>query len=194
MLDQLMDLLKQQGQSAVIDNPAIPNEQNNQVLGDAGSSIMSGLQGALAGGGLAQVMRLFGNNGSGGGLLDNPIVRNIMNSFTGKLTSDYNMNPSQASQVSSSLIPQVLAGLRSKVADPNDTSVDINSVMQSLTGGQAGGINFQDMLQKFQGAGGDVDGDGDTDLQDIIARVSGGAQQSAGAGGGIGGILKGLFN
>lgn len=65
--------------------------------------------------------------------------------------------------------------------------------MSSLTGGQTGGINFQDMLQKFQGAGGDVDGDGDTDLQDIIAKVSGGAQQSAGAGGGIGGILKGLF-
>lgn len=118
MLDQLMDLLKQQGKSSVIENPDIPNEQNNQVLGDAGSSIMSGLQGALAGGGLAQVMRLFGNNGSGAGLLDNPLVRSIMNSFTGKLTSDYNINQSQASEVSSSLIPQVLSGLSSKSFRP----------------------------------------------------------------------------
>ncbi len=126
--------------------------------------------------------------------MDNPIVQNIMQSFTGKLTNQYNISPAQATQVSSSLIPGVLQGLSSKVTDANDSSIDINGVMQSLTGGQTSGINFQDLLQKFQGAGGDVDGDGDTDLQDIIARVSGGAKQNAGTGGGLADMVKGLFN
>jgi len=193
MLEQLMDLIKQQGEESVVRNPAIPNEQNSQVLGEAGNSIINGLQGALAGGGLSQVMKLFGG-GSGAGIMDNPIVQNIVQSFTGKLTNQFNVSPAQAVQVSSSLIPQVLQGLTGKVADANDSSLDINSVMQSLTGGQTSGINFQDLLQKFQGAGGDVDGDGDSDLQDIIARVSGGANQSAGSGGGLADMVKGLFN
>jgi hypothetical protein len=140
-------------------------------------------------------MKLFGGGGSGAGsILDNPLVQNIMQSFTGKLTNQYQLNPAQASQVSSNLIPQVLQGLSGKAADPNDTSLDINGVMQSLTGGQAGGINFQDLMQKFQGAGGDVDGDGDTDLQDIIARVSGGARQASGSSGGLMDMMKGLLS
>ena len=195
MLEQLLDLIKQQGEDAVVRNPAIPNEQNSQVLSEAGSSIMSGLQGALAGGGLSQVMKLFSGGGSGGGsILDNPLVQNIMQSFTGQLTNQFNVNPSQAAQVSSNLIPQVLQQLAGRVTNPNDSSIDINSVMQSLTGGQTSGINFQDLLVKFQGAGGDVDGDGDADLQDIIARVSGGARQSSGSGGGLADMMKGLFN
>ena len=193
MLEQLMDLIKQQGEESVVRNPAIPNEQNSQVLGEAGNSIINGLQGALAGGGLSQVMKLF-SSGNGAGIMDNPIVQNIVQSFTGKLTNQFNVSPAQATQVSSSLIPQVLQGLTGKVADANDSSLDINSMMQSLTGGQTSGINFQDLLQKFQGAGGDVDGDGDSDLQDIIARVSGGANQSAGSSGGLADMVKGLFN
>jgi hypothetical protein len=195
MLEQLLNLIKQQGEESVVRNPAIPNEQNNQVLNEAGNSIINGLQGALAGGGLSQVMKLLSGGGStSGGILDNPLVQNIMQSFTGKLTNQYNVSPAQAVNVSSSLIPQVLQGLSNKVADANDPSVDINSVMQSLTGGQTSGINFQDLLQKFQGAGGDVDGDGDADLQDIIAKVSGGAKQTASGSGGLMDMMKGLFN
>lgn len=193
MLDQLLNLIQQNGQQAVVNNPAIPNQYNDQVLNEAGSSIMSGLQQALAGGGLTQVMKMFSQGGSGGGLaslLSNPAVQGIMQQFTGKLTNQFNIAPDQASQVSESLIPSVLQGFAGKVTDPNDTSLDINGVMQQLTGGNAGGIDFQGLLSKFQGAGGDVDGDGDADLQDIIARVSGGAQSG---GGGVMDLMKNLF-
>ncbi|HEX5667861.1 MAG TPA: hypothetical protein VFX73_03595 [Chitinophagaceae bacterium] len=187
MLDQLLNLIQQQGQQAVVNNPAVPNEYNNEVLGEAGNSIMSGLQQALAGGGLSQVMNMFSQGGSSGGgigsLLNNPMVQGIISQFTGSLTNRFNVDPSQAAGISQSLIPQVLSSFAGKVADPNDSSIDINGVMQSLTGGNTSGIDFQGLLSKFQGAGGDFDGDGDVDLQDIIARVSGGASQSGGAGG-----------
>jgi hypothetical protein len=60
--------------------------------------------------------------------------------------------------------------------------------MQSLTGGQAGGIDFSSILSKFQG-GGDVDGDGDSDLQDIMAKFTGGGSQA----GGLMDMVKGLM-
>jgi hypothetical protein len=50
-----------------------------------------------------------------------------------------------------------------------------------------GGTNFNDLAGRFasSGAAGDVDGDGDVDLQDIIASVSGAAGTQRNAGGGI---------
>jgi hypothetical protein len=192
MLDQLMNIIRQSGQQQVVENPAIPNEYNDQVMNEAGSSIVGGLQQALAGGGLSQVMRLFGQGGSQqgiGSLMSNPLVQNIIAQFTGKLNGQFNLDQSQASQVSSNLIPQVLQNFAGRVTDPNDNSVDINGVMQSLTGGKASGIDFSGLLSKFSG-GGDVDGDGDVDLQDIMAKMSGG---TGGSGGGVVDMVKGLF-
>lgn len=203
MLDQLLKTLVSQGQEQVIQNPAIPNEYNQQVLGEAGNSIVSGLQGMLANGGLSQIMSLLSgsgssqqNQGSGlAGLLSNPMVQNIVQSFTGKLTQQYNINPAAAAQVGNSLIPQVLQNLTQRVNDPADSSIDFNSVIQSLTGGQAGATNFNDLAARFSSVGGDVDGDGDTDLQDIIASVSGAArtQQQSGGSGGIMDMISGLL-
>jgi len=193
MLDQLLKTLVSQGQSQVIDNPEIPNELNQQVIGEAGRSIFDGLQGALAGGGLSQIMNMFTGGSQQGqgsglmGLISNPLVQNIIQSFAGRLTSQYNLSPATASQLGSQLIPGVLGRLSQQVSDPNDSSVDINSVIQSLTGGQLGGTNFNDLAGRFtgRGAGGDVDGDGDVDLQDIIASVSGAASTQRNAGTGI---------
>jgi hypothetical protein len=203
MIEQLLKTLVSQGQQHVIQNPEIPNEYNQQVLGEAGNSIMSGLQGMLANGGLSQIMHLFTGAGStqqsqAGGIssmLSNPMVMNIVQSFTGKLTQQFNLNPAAAQQVGNSLIPEVLQKFTQQVNDPNDKSVDINSVIQSLTGGQAAGTNFNDLASRFGNMGGDVDGDGDTDLQDIIASVSGAARtnQQTNSGNGIMDMISGLL-
>jgi hypothetical protein len=202
MLDQLLKTLVSQGQQHVIQNPEIPNEYNQQVLGEAGNSIFSGLQGMLANGGLSQIMNLLSGGGSiqqnqAGGissLLTNPMVQNIIQSFTGKLTQQYNLSPAAAQNVGNSLIPDVLQRFSQQVSDPNDSSVDFNSVIQSLTGGQAGGTNFNDLASRFSNMGADTDGDGDTDLQDIIASVSGGARsQQQSGGGGIMDMISGLL-
>jgi hypothetical protein len=133
-------------------------------------------------------MKMFGQGGSGGGiasLMSNPMVLNMIQSFTGKLTNQFNVNPAQAQQVSANLIPEVLSGFAGKVADPNDNSIDINGVMQSLSGGNAGGIDFQGILSKFQGG----DADGDVDLNDIMAKLSGGGGQA----GGLMDLVKGFL-
>ena len=195
MLDQLLKTLVGQAQGQVIQNPDIPNELNQQVIGEAGQSIFDGLQGALAGGGLSQLMHLFGGGqqGQGGGigsLLSNPLVQNIVQSFTGKLTSQYNLSPASASQLGAQLIPDVLAKFSQQVSDPNDKSIDLNGVLQSLTGGQMSGMDFNGLASKF---GGDKDGDGDVDLQDIIASVSGAASQARSAPGSGGGGLMDMI-
>ena len=45
MIEELMNRIRQFGQSSVVENPAVPNEHNEDVMKEAGSSIFSGLKG-----------------------------------------------------------------------------------------------------------------------------------------------------
>lgn len=219
MLEQISELVKQYGKEVVVDNPDIPNEQNNAVLAEATSTITGGMQNMLAGGGLEDIISMFTGGGennrgnqSGGiaGLIKNPMVSMMIGHLVSKLVGKFNMNPGQASQVANNLIPNVLNGLvtRTTSTDPADSGFDLNNLIGSLTGGNAatansgGGFNFQDLIEKFTGAGngGNTGGNGGggLDLQDIIGQVTRGAQQNqqqqAKGGGGIADLVKSFFN
>ncbi|MEI9809988.1 MAG: hypothetical protein WDO16_20150 [Bacteroidota bacterium] len=49
MLEQISDLVKYYGQDTVVNNPAIPAENNNAVMAEATNTITSGMQNMLAG-------------------------------------------------------------------------------------------------------------------------------------------------
>lgn len=202
MLESLFNLIKEQGADSVINNPAIPNEKNDAVIADATHSVASELQGVLAGGGLQSVLSLFNNNNTGGSsLLNNPIVSNIISSFTNKLISNHGIAGDQASGIANNLIPGVISNLINKTNDPNNSSFDISSIIGSLTGGggtsqSAGGFDLGGLLSKFTSGGLDVNKDGHVGLDDIISKVTGGAQQQqnkTGSGGGLEDIIKGFF-
>ena len=57
MLENLLDLVKQHAGSAIIDNPAIPNQHNEAAISEAGNSIMDGLKKMIASG---NTLRLLG--------------------------------------------------------------------------------------------------------------------------------------
>ena len=61
MFEQLMDLVKQNSGEAVVNNSAVPNEQNEEVMSAASGSIMDSLKGMMSGGGAANVLNLFNN-------------------------------------------------------------------------------------------------------------------------------------
>lgn len=207
MLENLFNLVKEQGLDSVINNPEVPNGQNDAVLASATDSVAGGLQSALANGGLQNVLAMFGgggNNNSSGGigsLLNNPIVQSIIGNFTNKLTNEHGMSSNQASGIAGNLIPSVISSLIGKTTNPGDSSFDMNSIIGSLTGGgqaaQAGGsgFDFNGILSKFTGGGGlDTDGDGQVELSDIVSKVTGGAQQAQNSGGGgIMDMIKGFM-
>ena len=200
MLENLFNLVKEQGLDSVINNPEVPNEQNDAVLASATDSVAGGLQNALASGGLQNVLSMFGggSNADTNSMMSNPIVSNIISSFTQKLTNDHGINNTQASGIAGNLIPNVISNLIGKTNNPNDSSFDMNSIIGSLTGGGSqagGGFDFNGILNKFSGGGGlDTDGDGKIELSDIVSKVTGGAQQAqSGGGGGVLDMIKGFM-
>lgn len=216
MLDQLFNLVKQFGQDTVIENPEIPNEQNEEVIADATKTIGSGFQNMMAGGGFESILDLFkgggnsGNSSSGGGiggLLKNPIVTMMIGYFTNKLVSKYKMAPASASNVSGNLIPNVLNKLITNTTsnDPKNDAFDFNDLIGSLTGGnvatketQSNGFDFQGLLNQFTGGGNSGgNGGGGFNIGDIISQVTQGAQKNQGeqanSGGGLMDLIKGFM-
>ena len=211
MLDQLLNIVKQFGQDAVVNNPDVPEDQNQNVMADASKTIANGFQNILAGGGFQNILDLFKGGGgssssqagSGGGLgslLKNPIVSMMIGYFVSKLISKYKMSPSSASNVANSLIPNTLNGLIQKVNDPNDNDSTLDNLIGSLTGGggNSGGSQLQDILDSFTGGGNN--GGGGLNIQDLIGNLTNSAQNSMqdressdGKGGGLLDMIKGFF-
>lgn len=63
MLENLQNLVRQHAGDAIINNPAIPDERNEEAVADASSSIVSGLKTAVANGNTDSLLGLF-NNGA----------------------------------------------------------------------------------------------------------------------------------
>ncbi|TWI91394.1 hypothetical protein LX66_0763 [Chitinophaga japonensis] len=195
MLDQLLNLVKENAQGAVVNNPAVPNEQNEAVMQAATASIASGLQEEMASGHAAQVVSLLGGTSTATDP-QNPVVSRISGNFMDTLLKKFNLDAGSAGQIAGSLIPTVLGSLVKKTNDPNDGSFNLQGILNSLTGGKAQGMDLSGILGRLTSGGLDRDGDGDVDLQDIMGALSSGArqqQQEQPAGGGLGGMLKNLL-
>lgn len=219
MLDKIFDIVKQFGQDSVVNNPDVPNEQNQEVMADATKTIASGFQNIVAGGGFENILDLFkggGNTGSNtssgggiGGLLKNPIVSMMVGYFISKLVGKYKMSPASASNVANSLIPNALNGLISETKDPANPGFTLDGLIGSLTGGGAqaqessdnGGSPLQNLLEQFTGGGnsGTSGGGGGFDIQSLIGNLTQKAQdsfqdkQSSGGGGGLMDLIKGFM-
>jgi Bacterial protein of unknown function (DUF937) len=146
MLEVLQGLIQQHGQEAVVNNPAVPNSQNNAVMQEVMSGILGGMGNqAASNGGIGSLLGMLGGGGNAG-MGSNPIVGAISQQVVGNLMQKFGLSNSAASGVVASMIPAVLGSLMSKANDPNDSSVDAGSIgnLIGLLGGgnqqQAGGM------------------------------------------------------
>ncbi len=211
MIEELFKLVQQESHTDIINNPAIPNEQNNQAVGLATESIFGGLQGALANGGLRDVLGMFGDKAN----VDpsHPVVSGITDNFVGGLMKKLGLDSGAATGIAASLIPGILGKLVNKTNDPNDSSFNINNIIGALTGGGAsnsnilqpsadgsansgGGIDFGSIVKNLTSGGLDANHDGKVSLDDLSGMLGGAAsaqQQNSAGGGGITDMLKGLL-
>ena len=138
MFETLMNLVKQNAGQAVIDNPAVPNDQNDNVMQTVTSSIMNGLGQQAQGGGLGSLLSMV--TGQGGSVENHPVTQGVQQNVEQDLMSKLGISPQVAMSIAGALVPMVLGKLMHKANDPNDSSVDAGSLMSALGGGQGGGL------------------------------------------------------
>jgi len=183
MLEQLTQLVQQYGNEAVVNNNAIPNEQNEAVLSETSNSIFSGLQKIATKGDISQLAELLqGNNIN----KTNPAIQEITNNVTESLTEKFGFSATTASGVAASMIPQILDSLINKAKDPKEGSFNISDIINSLTGGNsAQHSGIMEAISTYEiHFGLDGNADGKVDLEDVVEFSKKG---------GLGGMLDKLF-
>lgn len=202
MLDQLLDLIQQNSEQAIVQNPEVPNEHNNDVMQTVMTSITGGLQEHAQSGNLNGLMGLLsGNSGtSSDSLMNNPIVASIATKAIGAIMEKFGLSSQTAGGIVSSVLPGVLGGLISKVKNPGDSSLDFNGVIGDLLKGSSNqsaspssGLDFNQL--------GYAMADGKLDMSDLVrlggSFMSGNSASEPGqksqGGMDLGGMLGGLF-
>lgn len=166
MLEQLIGLIQDHSQEAIVKNPAIPNAQNQEAM----QTIMSAITNGFQNGGLSGITGLLNGQAGGGvaGLMANPMVANIAQQAIGSLMEKFGLDKSAAAGIVSQVLPSVLGALISKTNDPNDKSFNIGDITGAFSDGNV------DM----------------NDVKNIAGKFLGG---QSGASEGLGGMLGGLF-
>ncbi|MDQ6815737.1 MAG: hypothetical protein M3040_18555 [Bacteroidota bacterium] len=159
MLENLKNLVREYAGDAIINNPAIPNDRNEEAVADASSSIVSGLKTAVANGKADEVQNLFNNSPEAAA--SSPVAQNIQLGFAQNLMQKFGLDSGKAGGIAASLIPMVLQKFVHKTNDPNDKSFDLSSVLSSLAGGAGLGSIMNNL------GGGDKDGGG------ILGKIGG---------------------
>lgn len=135
MLDQLLGLIQDHSQQAIVQNPEIPNSQNAEVMQTLMGSITGGLQEHAQSGNIQGIMGLLSGKDTAGGIMNNPIVASIAGNAVSAIMTKFGLSSSSAGGIVSSVLPGVLGSLINKTSNPSDSSFDFNSILGGLLGG-----------------------------------------------------------
>ncbi len=203
MLEQLMSLIQENSQEAVVKNPEVPNQHNEDLMQTLMSSIMGGMQQEAQNGNVNGLMGLLSgksvDTGQSSSLMSNPIVAGIAGKAIQSIMEKFGISNSAASGIVASVLPGVISSLINKTRNSQDGSIDFNSILGNLMGGssspnagiQAGsGFDFNQIGYALA--------DGKLDMNDLIrvgGSMMGGGRPNEQQSGGmdLGGMLGGLF-
>lgn len=176
MIDQLQQIIQQITEKEVTGNANVNNELAGNVAQETGNSLMEGLKSAVSNGNMSEIMGMM-NNTDVNSLTSNPVVKNIIEMLSSKLTNNVGIDSSASSGLAGSIIPQLLSMVLGGKGNFN-----VTDLIGSLTGGSsAGGGSILDGLGKM---GLDQNGDGKVGIDDAISAVTKG---------GLGDLLGGMF-
>lgn len=170
MLEQLLEMVRTNSQQAIVQNPEIPNEQNEDAMGTVLGSVLGGLKNyENQGGNPNDLMHMLGNSSAAGsGMMSNPVVGGMAQNAIGGLMERFGLSSGSAGSIVSQVLPMILGTMASRNNNPNDSF-------------NVGGIS-------------NVLADGKLDMSDLM-RIGGSLFRgnSGGNSGGLGGMLGGLL-
>ncbi len=176
MLDKLLNLVRENAGDAIFNNPDIPNERNEEAVETAAAGIQSGLQGMLNQGNVKDLLGMFTRGGSVDN--SNPVVQGLSGGLVQTMMQKFGLDQGRAGGLVGSLLPMVLGGLVNRTNDPSDNGFNIQDIFNNLSGGRTSGMDLQGLAGRMMGGALDRDGDGDTDLQDLMGMFRGGGSGS----------------
>jgi hypothetical protein len=160
MVDQLLSLVKEYADEAVVKNPSVPDAKNGVAIQSIADGILSGLQSEAAGKGFGSIVGMLTSAGN----VNNTVSKGVQQSVASSLSSKAGLGGNVAQSIAVQIVPSILNSLSHKSADASNSNFDIGGILSQLTGGKTAGLNIQSLIDSGIG-----NGDGRLDLNDVIA-------------------------
>ncbi len=139
MFENLLNLVKEHAGTAIINNPDIPNEKNDEAIHTTTTSIIDSLKSQLTSGNLSSIMDMF--KGGGSTATHSSVGNAVQSNVISDLMKKFGIDNAQATGIGNKLVPAVMEKFVNKTNDPNDNSFDLSNIVNSLGGSTAeGGI------------------------------------------------------
>lgn len=137
MLDKIAQLVREQAQDAIVKNPQVPDDKNEEAINTTASSLMEQLTGGKSGLNLQSISGLFqGSDDVEGNQATSKITSGVADNLMKKLGIDN----AAATSIANKVIPMVLSRMKSKANDPNDNDFDLSDMLGKFGKGDAGSI------------------------------------------------------
>ena len=132
MLNQIVNLVKEQAMSQFINQTDVPNEQAEVAAQAAGASIFETITSQISSGNIAGITNLL-TGGNSQINVSNPIIQNVMNTLARKLMGN-GISQDTAQSASSSVIPNLMEQVIGKFTSPakKDAAFDTESLISSV--------------------------------------------------------------
>ncbi len=156
MLENLNELVKESTKETIVNNSAVPNEQNDAAISAASGSIVDALKQQLSSGNIGNLLETF----KGGNPEGSAVAQNAASGFTDKLAG-MGINMDTAKSIAAAVIPSIIGKLVNKTNDPNDNSFNIQDLISKVSG-QDGKFDVSDVTRMFTEKT-DVNNDGKDD-------------------------------
>jgi hypothetical protein len=168
MIDQLIKLVQQNADEAIVKNNALPNQFNNAAIEEVARQIFNGMQTQVASGNMQQVTSMF-SGGNMSSLVNNPMIAQIISNIAGNFASKFGVSEQTARTIAMSVITQVMNQFVNKTNNPDDRDFDLQDMLRGFTGNN--GLNLNDVLGN---SGGASSKGGLGDMGNVLGNILGG--------------------
>lgn len=151
MLDNILNLVKQEVLGTVTNNPEIPADKKDDVVQTTTSTIMNSLKDQMTHGNLSSITSLFGGSGVNNSTppATHPLVNTLQSSVASALNQKVGLNMNVATSIAAAVIPTIIGLFSKKVNDSNEPGFNVQSLIESFTGSNSNSITS--MLGKLFG-------------------------------------------
>lgn len=134
MLDNILNIVKDKASDAIFSNSAVPQDKKQQTVETTTRALADGLKQNLHIGNLSQLSGLFGGGNASSA---NPLMNNIQTTVANELTQKVGLSPVIATTIAATVVSAVMKAISGKVNDPNDKGFNLESLVNTFTGGKS---------------------------------------------------------
>jgi len=126
VIEVIRKLVLENSQGLIANNPAVPSEQQDALINLVADELLAALE------------NLFKNPGQisavMSGLSSSDLVSQLSSKLADRVAAETGISLTSAESLSSQLMPRVMAAFGTKLMDPSNTEITLESVLKHFTG------------------------------------------------------------